>query len=215
MESIQLVPRGALCFGGVVGGRVTVLNSANSVNARTLRMVRRRPSLCRICTLATGGEISLLMRRTHGFVPRTMIVTGRRGCLRLGRTLDSLPIGMCTKTSTLSRVIRSRPVSVMLTSVMKCTKLHPAVGTVGTNGTVTLTGGRALIMTKRLVGTLTGRCRVPMLPISSRRSTVFRYLRVGGQLRGIVLATSKKPFHACAVRRLRAIAGTRTLGRPG
>lgn len=192
-----------------------MLNSAKSVNARTLRMVRRRPSLCRMCTLATGGGISLLTRRTHGFRPRIIIVTGRSGCKVLGRTLTSLPVGICTKTRTLYRIMRTRPVSVMLATVINCTNLGPAVGTVGTQGAVTLTGGRALIITNRLVATLTDRCRAPVLPMSSRRSTVFRYLRVGGPIRGIVLATSKNPFHAFAVRRLRAIAGRRTLGRPG
>lgn len=203
--------------GRVGGGRVTVLNSANSVNARTLRIVRRRPRLCRMCTLATGGGMSVLVTRTQGFRPRTIIVTGRRGCSRLGRTLESLPVGMCTNARTLYRVMRSKPVSVILATVIKCTKLGPAVGTVHTHGTVTLTGGRALIMTKRLVGMLTRRCHAPVLPMSSRRSTIFRYLsnRIKGPIRGMVLATSNNPFHACALRRLRAIAGIRTLGRPG
>lgn len=71
-----------------------MLNSANSVKARTLRMIDRRPSLFRMCTLATGGRISLLVGRTHGCVPRIIMVTGRRGCPRLGRTLRSLPVGM-------------------------------------------------------------------------------------------------------------------------
>lgn len=203
--------------GGGGGGRVTVLNSANSVNARTLRIVRRRPSLCRPCTLATGGQIRLLVTRTEGFRPRIIIVTGRTGCTRLGRTLDSLPVGICTNASTVYRVIRTKPVSVILATVIKCTKLGPAVGTVHTHGTVTLTGGRALIITNRLVGRLTRRCHAPVLPMSSRRSTIFRYLtkRMNGPVRGIVLATSNNPFHACALRRLGAIAGARTLGRPG
>lgn len=194
-----------------------MLNSANSVNARTLRIVRRRPSRCRTCMLATGGHMRRLVTRTHEFGPRTIMVTGRSGCARLGRTLTSLPVGMCTNTSTLYRVIARGPVSVMLATVIKCTKLGPAVGTVQTHGPVTLTGGRALIITKRLVGGLTHFDNIPVLPISSRRSTIFRYLtnRVNGRVRGIVLATSKNPFHAYAVRRLAAIAGTRTLGRPG
>ncbi len=193
-----------------------MLNSANSVNARTLRIVRRRPSLCRTCILATGGHIRSLVRRTQHFRPRTIIVTGGRGCTYLHSTLTSLPIGICTNTSTLYRVIRRRTISVILATVINFSNLRPAVDTVGTKGVVTLTGGRALIITKRLVGNLTGSRRITVLPISSRRSTVFRYLakRID-PVRGVVLATSKNPFHAFASRRLTAIAGTRTLGRPG
>lgn len=214
------VPRKLLSLWGsvVVGGRrVYVLNSAKDVNARTLSIVRRRDSLCRMCYLATGGEIGRLTRRTRGFRPTTMIITGRTRCSRLGGLLDSRPsVGICTNTRTLYSVIRTRPVSVILTSVMNFSNLRPAVRTVGTHGGVYLTGGRALIITNRLVYGLTRRCRIPVLPISDRRDTVFRDLinRNSGRMRGLLLAYSNNPFHGFARRRLRGIATTSTLGRP-
>lgn len=131
--------------------------------------------------------------------------------------MGSLSIGMMDNVSKLLRMTERPRSRVLIATVIKVVKVLPAVRTVGTKGSVTLTGGRALIATKRVVVPLTGRGKISVLPISDRRDTVFRSLRKKrrGTLRGVLLATSNKPFEKGGLRSLTGVRMRSTLGRPG
>ncbi len=191
-----------------------VLNSAKSVKARTLRITEH--SKCRIATLTTNKGVSLLRGRTHRFGIGTITIFGRGGTTRLGVGLGSASVGILDNTSNIYALTRVS-YSVILGSVINVTKLHPALTTVDTNRSVTLTGGRALIANNSVMGHTTGRGNIGVLPISDRRSTVFRSLRntPSNSLGGVLLATSNNPFLNGATGSLRGIAMGSTLGRPG
>lgn len=131
--------------------------------------------------------------------------------------IRSLSMGVMDRVNNLVRLTEVRRSSVLIATVMKVVKVEPAVRTVLTNGSVTLTGGRALMATKRLVVPLTGRFNIRVLPMSDRRDTVFRTLRKRGErrVRGLLVATSNNPFHKGGATSLRGIALRSALGRPG
>lgn len=200
---------------GAVGG-LSLLNSANSVNARSLSIYHVRN--CGIGYLATGSDMSGVRTRVHRFGPRLIYVVSSSTTRRLGAGITSLSIGIISNVRNLVRYTICSNTSAILGSIINVVNLRPALRTVGTGGAVTLTGGRALITNNRLIAGLTGRGNISVLPISDRRSTVFRTVRNdphGRTVGGVVLATSNKPFFNGGLSRLRGIATTSTLGRPG
>lgn len=192
------------------------MNSANSVKARDLSITHGHK--CHIETLSTFSGIGGVRRRVHRFGPSITTLISRSTTGSLGIHMTSADAGVLSNSRKIYRYTTCSGSSAMLGSIINVTKLRPALATVGTRGGLTLTGGRALITNNELIVSATTERGMSVLPISSRRSTVFRTLRKGPSgetLGGVVLATSNNPFFNGATRRLRGIAIGSTLGRPG
>jgi 1-deoxy-D-xylulose-5-phosphate reductoisomerase len=174
---------------------ISILGSTGSIGVNTLDVVARNPEQFKVCGLAAGNNIDLLVEQTRKFRPRVISVMNpaKRDELKDKLSGEKVEI-LCGEEG--ASVIASLPESDLLVSaIVGSAGLVPTLAGVAAGKDLALANKETLVVAGELVlKAALGKSRI--LPVDSEHSAIFQALNGESQKRvkKITLTASGGPF---------------------
>ncbi|PIR01318.1 MAG: 1-deoxy-D-xylulose-5-phosphate reductoisomerase [Nitrospinae bacterium CG11_big_fil_rev_8_21_14_0_20_45_15] len=174
---------------------ISILGSTGSIGVNTLDVVARNPEQFKVCGLAAGNNIDLLVEQTRKFRPRAISVMNpaKRDELKDKLSGEKVEI-LCGEEG--ASVIASLPESDLLVSaIVGSAGLVPTLAGIAAGKDLALANKETLVVAGELVlKAALGKSRI--LPVDSEHSAIFQALNGESQKRvkKITLTASGGPF---------------------
>ncbi|MFO7263227.1 MAG: 1-deoxy-D-xylulose-5-phosphate reductoisomerase [Bacillota bacterium] len=155
---------------------VAILGSTGSIGRQALEVIAHYPEQFRVCALAAGRQVDLLIAQAQQFKPQVVSVATRELAQEVRQHLPS-NIRVCYGEEGLLEVATHPECHFLLSGILGSVGLKPTLAAIQAGIPIGLANKETLVSAGHLVMREARRRGVPILPVDSEHSAIFQALQ--------------------------------------
>ena len=147
-------------------------------------------------------------------MPEAVVIANEEKYLQLKEALGDLPIKVYAGADALCQIVESKPIDIVLASMVGYAGLRPTINAIKAGKTIALANKETLVVAGELINALANQYHTPILPVDSEHSAIFQCLEMSNRLEKVILTASGGPFRTYTMEQLQTVTKTQALKHP-
>lgn len=194
--------------------QIAILGSTGSIGTQALQVIEEHPDLYEAYALTANNRVDLLIEQARKFMPEAVVIANEEKYLRLKEALSDLPIKVYAGADALCQIVESKPIDIVLASMVGYAGLRPTINAIKAGKTIALANKETLVVAGELINALANQYHTPILPVDSEHSAIFQCLEMSNRLEKVILTASGGPFRTYTMEQLQTVTKTQALKHP-
>jgi 1-deoxy-D-xylulose-5-phosphate reductoisomerase len=175
---------------------IAILGSTGSVGVTTLDVIARFPGRFRVCALAAGYNLDLLVEQVRAFGPEVVSVATPAVARDLAARLGSHEVQILNGVEGALAVATHASAELVMCSLVGALGLRPTLAAINAGKDIGLANKEVLVVGGELVTAAAKKSHVRLLPVDSEHNAIFQCLegRQRCNVKRVVLTASGGPF---------------------
>ena len=194
--------------------QIAILGSTGSIGTQALQVIEEHPDLYEAYALTANNRVDLLIEQARKFMPEAVVIANEEKYLPLKEALSDLPIKVYAGADALCQIVESRPIDIVLASMVGYAGLRPTMNAIKAGKAIALANKETLVVAGDLINELATQYHTPILPVDSEHSAIFQCLEMNNRLEKVILTASGGPFRNCSMEQLEHVTKAQALKHP-
>ena len=194
--------------------QIAILGSTGSIGTQALKVIEEHPDLYEAYALTANNQVELLAEQARKFMPAAVVIANEAKYLQLKEMLADLPIQVYAGADALCEIVESKPIDVVLASMVGYAGLRPTMNAIRAGKAIALANKETLVVAGELINALAQQYHTPILPVDSEHSAIFQCLEPNNALEKVILTASGGPFRKFTMEQLRHVTKEQALKHP-
>ena len=194
--------------------QIAILGSTGSIGTQALKVIEEHPDLYEAYALTANNQVELLAEQARKFMPVAVVIANEAKYLQLKEMLADLPIQVYAGADALCEIVESKPIDVVLASMVGYAGLRPTMNAIRAGKAIALANKETLVVAGELINALAQQYHTPILPVDSEHSAIFQCLEPNNALEKVILTASGGPFRKFTMEQLRHVTKEQALKHP-
>ena len=175
--------------------KIAILGSTGSIGTQTLDIVREQGDI-QVVAMAAGSNISLLEAQMREFRPSLVSVWDEKKAKELRTNTKDLGIKIVSGMEGLLEVSVIPESEILVTAIVGMLGIRPTIAAIKAGKKIALANKETLVTAGHIIIPLAKEYKVPILPVDSEHSAIFKSLQGAGdnKISRILLTASGGPF---------------------
>lgn len=194
--------------------QIAILGSTGSIGTQALQVIEEHPELYEAYALTANNRVDLLIEQARKFLPEAVVIANEEKYLQLKESLSDLPIKVYAGADALCQIVESKPIDIVLASMVGYAGLRPTINAIKAGKTIALANKETLVVAGELINALANQYNTPILPVDSEHSAIFQCLEISNPLEKVILTASGGPFRTFTMDQLQCVTKAQALKHP-
>ena len=159
--------------------QLAILGSTGSIGTQALEVISAHSDLFEVYALTCNNQVDLLIEQARRFMPEVVVIANEQKYPELREALEDLPIKVWAGSEAIAQLVRMEPIDMVLTAMVGYAGLRPTIEAVKAGKAIALANKETLVVAGELIMGLAAKHNVPILPVDSEHSAIFK-LHYGG-----------------------------------
>ena len=193
---------------------LAILGSTGSIGRQTLEVCAEHPDLFEVYAITANRSAELLVKQAREFRPEVVVIADETYYSQVKEALADLPIKVWTGADSLCQVVQAEPIDMVVTAMVGFAGLRPTVAAIKAHKVLALANKETLVVAGRLIMDLCKEYQVPILPVDSEHSAIFKCLQGEGEPEKLIITASGGPFRTFSMEQMRDVTASQALKHP-
>ena len=196
--------------------QLAILGSTGSIGTQALEVVSEHSDLFEVYALTANNQVDLLINQARKYMPEVVVIANERKYPELKEALEDLPIKVWAGADAIAQMVQSEPIDMVLTAMVGYSGLRPTISAIKAGKAIALANKETLVVAGELIMKLAAEHKVPILPVDSEHSAIFKCLTgaYDNPIEKILLTASGGPFRQKTLEELATVTKAQALRHP-
>ena len=154
--------------------KIAILGSTGSIGTQALQVVDEHSDLYEAYVITANNSVSKLIEQARKYQPEAVVIANEAHYQTVSDALADLPIKVYAGEDALCDVVQDDNVDIVLASMVGFAGLRPTISAIKAGKMIALANKETLVVAGELINSLATQYKVPIIPVDSEHSAIFK-----------------------------------------